>query len=166
MFAGFAAKEGVAMDRSLKLRKVTPQDMDLLFCWANDDTVRANAFHTEKIPYENHVQWFEKMMSDAAVYQYILYDGDVPIGQVRLVDEDGDALIDYSVAAAHRGKGYGLELLRLLCQQLETDKMTSVTKLVGQVKYQNQASARVFEKAGFHKILLPEYIQYEKEVSR
>ncbi len=44
------------------------------------------------------------MMSDAAVYQYILYDGDVPIGQVRLADEDGDALIDYSVAAAHRGK--------------------------------------------------------------
>ena len=66
------------MDRSLKLRKVTPQDMDLLFCWANDDTVRANAFHTEKIPYENHIQWFEKMISDAAVYQNILYDGDVP----------------------------------------------------------------------------------------
>lgn len=96
------------MDRSLKLRKVTPQDMDLLFCWANDDTVRANAFHTEKIPYENHIQWFEKMMSDAAVYQYILYDGDVPIGQVRLADEDGDALMITVSRQRTGGKGMGL----------------------------------------------------------
>ncbi|MDE7185188.1 MAG: GNAT family N-acetyltransferase, partial [Lachnospiraceae bacterium] len=71
---------GMAMDRRLWLRKVKPCDMDLLFRWANDETVRANAFHTEKIPYENHVQWFEKMMADATVYQYILCDGTVSVG--------------------------------------------------------------------------------------
>lgn len=157
---------GVALDRKLQLRKVQPCDMDLLFRWANDDTVRANAFHTEKIPYENHVQWFEKMMADASVYQYILCDGNVPIGQIRLTDEEGAALIDYSVAPMHRGKGYGTELLRLLCRQLYIDRITNVTKLIGQVKYQNQASARVFEKSGFRKTMLPEYIQYEKEMSR
>ena len=156
----------MAMDRRLWLRKVKPCDMDLLFRWANDETVRANAFHTEKIPYENHVQWFEKMMADATVYQYILCDGTVSVGQIRLTVEEGEALIDYSVAPAYRGKGYGAELLRLLCQQLDIDKITSVTKLIGQVKYQNQASAKVFEKSGFRKTMLPAYIQYEKEMSR
>ena len=39
------------MDRRLQLRRAKPQDMDLLYRWANDYTVRANAFHTEKIPY-------------------------------------------------------------------------------------------------------------------
>lgn len=155
------------MDKRLQLRRAKPQDMDLLYCWANDDTVRANAFHTEKIPYENHVQWFRKMMVDASVYQYILCDGGLAVGQIRLtVDRNGEALIDYSIASLYRGKGYGTSLLRLLCQQLDTDQITDVTKLIGQVKYQNQASARVFEKSGFHKTKLPEYIQYEKERSR
>ncbi len=71
------------MDRRLQLRRAKPQDMDLLYRWANDDTVRANAFHTEKIPYEHHVQWFQKMMADASVCQYILYDGDLAVGQIR-----------------------------------------------------------------------------------
>ncbi|MDE7183906.1 MAG: GNAT family N-acetyltransferase, partial [Lachnospiraceae bacterium] len=88
------------------------------------------------------------------------------VGQIRLTVEEGEALIDYSVAPAYRGKGYGAELLRLLCQQLDIDKITSVTKLIGQVKYQNQASAKVFEKSGFRKTMLPAYIQYEKEMSR
>ena len=144
------------MDRRLQLRRAKPQDMDLLYRWANDDTVRANAFHTEKIPYEHHVQWFQKMMADASVCQYILYDGDLAVGQIRLTaGNDGEALIDYSIAS-----------LCLLCQKLDTDKISNVTKLIGQVKYQNQASARVFEKSGFHKTKLPEYIQYEKERSR
>ena len=155
------------MDRRLQLRRAKPQDMDLLYRWANDDTVRANAFHTEKIPYEHHVQWFQKMMADASVCQYILYDGDLAVGQRRLTaGNDGEALIDYSIASLYRGKGYGTSLLCLLCQKLDTDKISNVTKLIGQVKYQNQASARVFEKSGFHKTKLPEYIQYEKERSR
>ena len=36
----------------LSLREVTAKDMDLLYEWANDPTVRQNAFHTEPIPYE------------------------------------------------------------------------------------------------------------------
>ncbi len=138
------------MDRRLQLRRAKPQDMDLLYRWANDDTVRA-----------------KKMMADASVCQYILYDGDLAVGQIRLTaGNDGEALIDYSIASLYRGKGYGTSLLCLLCQKLDTDKISNVTKLIGQVKYQNQASARVFEKSGFHKTKLPEYIQYEKERSR
>ncbi len=40
----------------LHLRQVCLADRELLFEWANDDTVRANAFHTEKIPYTDHIK--------------------------------------------------------------------------------------------------------------
>lgn len=149
---------------SLQLRRAVRADRDLLFGWANDDAVRANAFHTEKIPYEKHVVWFDKMMADASVHQYILDDDGVPVGQIRLNVEDSAAYIDYSVAPDQRGKGYGIRLLRLLRTQLTADGIPCVTKLVGQVKYGNEASARAFEKCGFDKKELPECIQYEQNM--
>ena len=56
----------------LSLREVTAKDMDLLYEWANDPTVRQNAFHTEPIPYENHKMWFAKNLADREVLMYIL----------------------------------------------------------------------------------------------
>lgn len=146
---------------SLYLRKADYADRDLLFRWANDSTVRQNAFHTEQIPYENHVKWFEKIMADKSVHQYILCEGEIPAGQIRLNIEGNEALIDYSIAVENRGKGYGSEMLWLLQEQMITDKISNVIKLIGQVKHENPASARVFEKCGFVKKEMTEYIQYE-----
>lgn len=146
---------------SLQLRRACQADMDLLFQWANDPTVRKNAFHTEQIPYENHIKWFAKMMADASVYQYLLCDGALPIGQIRLNIEENEAVIDYSISAENRGKGYGSQLLRMIPKQVIQDKITGVTKIVGQVKYGNTASARAFERCGYHKKEMQEYIQYE-----
>lgn len=149
---------------SLQLRKADRTDMNMLFRWANDDTVRTNAFHPEKIPYEEHIKWFEKMMADQSVHQYIFCDGETPVGQIRLNVEGSVALIDYSIAADQRGKGYGSEMLRALSVRLDMDKISNITKIVGQVKYENAVSARTFEKCGFLRKNLPEYIQYEKSV--
>lgn len=146
---------------SLYLRKAKDADRDLLFGWANDSVVRQNAFHTEQIPYENHVKWFQEMMTDQNVYQYILCEREMPIGQIRLNIEGEEAFIDYSIAAPNRGKGYGCEMLRLLQAQMIADKISNVIKIIGQVKYENTASARVFEKCGFDKKEMTEYIQYE-----
>lgn len=151
---------------SLWLRKAAYADRDLLFGWANDDTVRANAFHTEKIPYEKHVIWFEKMMTDPSVYQYILYDGGTPVGQIRLNVENSEAIVGYSIAADQRGKGYGSRMLRMLQTQIGADQTAHVTKIVGLVKYGNIASARTFERCAFLRKDLPEYIQYEKKVAK
>lgn len=149
---------------SLQLRRACRADMDILFQWANDPTVRRNAFHTEQIPYENHVKWFEKMMADASVYQYLLYDGELPIGQIRLSVEKNEGVIDYSISTENRGKGYGSKLLRLIEAEVIQEQITDVIKLIGQVKYENTASARAFEKCGYHKTELPQYIKYELTV--
>ena len=149
---------------ALHLRSVCQADMDVLFAWANDDLVRKNAFHTEKIPYENHVKWFSKMMADESVYQYILCEGECPIGQIRLNIKNGEAVIDYSICAVGRGNGYGSKLLDMIRKQVISDKIPDVTKLVGQVKYENTASARAFERCGFTRTEMPDYIQFAFEI--
>ena len=150
---------------SLRLRKADYSDVDLLYRWVNDDAVRANAFHTEKIPYEDHVRWFEKMMANVSVYQYILCEDEMPVGQIRMSVEQGEAFIDYSVSSDQRHKGYGSEMLRMVQEQMIADQITCVTKLVGQVKHENYASAKAFERCGFLKKEMSEYIQYEKKLT-
>lgn len=149
---------------SAVLKRACYADMDLLFQWANDSQVRKNAFHTEQIPYEEHVKWFEKMMKDLSVYQYLLYEDDIPIGQIRLNVEGGAAMIDYSISAGYRGKGYGSRMLCLIEEQVAKDKLTDITTLIGQVKYENTASAHAFEKCGYRRQDRPEFIQYERTV--
>ena len=138
---------------SLQLRRAEHADRDLLFGWANDDAVRANAFHTEKIPYEKHVVWFDKMMADASVHQYILCDGGTPVGQIRLNVEGSEAYVDYSIAAD-------------LQAMLAGGQIPHAARIVGQVKYGNDASARAFERCGFLRKDLPGYMQYEQDVVR
>lgn len=152
------------IDMGLWLRKATWEDMDLLYQWANDAEVRKNAFHMEKIPYEDHKKWFGKVMEDERIYQYILCDDAVPIGQIRLNIDEAVALISYSISAKYRGKGYGSKMLQLAEHQIAINKIPYVTKLVGQVKYENLASARVFEKCGYVKQEMSQYIQYEKQM--
>lgn len=147
----------------LWLRKANWEDLDLLYQWANEPAVRRNAFHTEQIPYEDHVKWYHTMMTNPTTYQYLLCVENIPVGQIRLNVEDSEALISYSVAADQRGKGYGIVLLRLVQSQIQVDKISSVTKLKGLVKYGNTASMRAFEHCGYSRTEQPEYIQYTKQ---
>ena len=146
----------------LYLRESTEEDMDLLYEWANDPVVRRNAFHTEAIPYETHVKWFRQMLENKTVHQYILCRAEEPVGQIRLNIEDGTGLIDYSVAPKQRGKGLGAVLLELVKEKAgETE---TVTRLMGQVKNENIASVRTFEKCGYQKTEEKSYITFVYEL--
>jgi RimJ/RimL family protein N-acetyltransferase len=145
---------------NLSLRKATYEDMDLLFKWANDKAVRCNAFNSTPIPYENHVKWFNKVMSDNTVLQLIMCDEDKPVGQIRLNIEDGKAYIDYSISNDKRGQGLGVEMIKLLRVNV-AGVHCPFKSLIGQVKYDNTASAKTFEKCGFSRTYKEQYIEYE-----
>lgn len=81
------------MGEHIYLRKATPEDMKMLFDWANDEDVRRNSFNSNKITWEEHKVWFERLMKDENQYQYILMVDDIPAGQIRLSCEDGKAEI-------------------------------------------------------------------------
>ena len=79
------------MDGKLFLRKVTENDMLMLFKWANDPDVRKNAFHSETITLEEHTNWFNKLIMDDSQYQYILMCDDIAVGQIRLSVENNNS---------------------------------------------------------------------------
>lgn len=143
------------MSAALRLRPTVADDMMLYFMWVNDPAVRAGAFQSAAIPLATHRAWFARALADADVSMWVLLADDVPVGQVRLTFAEAsavtagqraarEALIDYSVAAAARGHGYGCAMLALVEQELPAGTM-----LVGQVKEENSASRRTFLALGY-----------------
>ena len=131
----------------ISLRRAVSADDKLLFAWANDIDVRKNAFEQHEISWEEHTQWFRRKLSDKDCYIYIASVNDRPVGQIRLDIEDNRALIDYSVDAASRGRGYGS---KMLAQALALPGLP-IDFFLACVKDGNTASAKAFEKCGFQK---------------
>jgi RimJ/RimL family protein N-acetyltransferase len=136
-----------------QLRRATASDTALYFTWANDPTVRQNAIHSEPIAWNTHVAWFERRLQDPDTYLYVLSTATgEPLGQVRVeFNAPGEpGIIDYSVAPTFRGRGLGTVLLRRALQRLRHERPTLAGGAVlGQVKADNKASARVFERLRF-----------------
>lgn len=130
---------------SLYLRKANERDKKILFDWANESETRANSFHQEKISWEEHSGWYDRMMQAEDVLIYIVMDFMKPVGQVRLNIEDDAGRISYSVDEECRGDHLGQKMLALL----EKEAAGKVTRLVAEVKPDNLASRRNFEKLGY-----------------
>jgi UDP-2,4-diacetamido-2,4,6-trideoxy-beta-L-altropyranose hydrolase len=133
----------------LHLRPAQQSDSRLLWEWANDSGVRAAAFSSAPIPWEQHVLWFTSKMRDPACRILIAEDGQGrAVGQFRMdwrTSDDAD--IDVSLSTECRGAGYGRALIDLGVSHALAERRAS--RLHAWVKPENQASRRSFELAGF-----------------
>lgn len=131
--------------QSLNLRKATLEDKYLLYWWANDETVRSNAFQREYFSSNQHDRWYKQALANDNIIIYVLVSDNVPVGQVRLqYDDNGTCLIDYSIAVEQRGNGYGKKILQLVEQEV-----MGGTTLLGQVVDSNIASHNIFRSLGY-----------------
>ncbi len=136
------------MEGNIYLRRADREDVELFFRWVNEPAVRENSFNTESIPWESHRKWFEKVLTDDGVRIYVLMQDNLPVGQVRLVFEDGKWQINYSIASSYRGQGYGKIILQLVENEL-IGKGHTGEKFFAEVKAHNTASQRIFNSLGY-----------------
>ena len=106
------------------LRKATIEDRDLLFQWANDPLVRKNSFSTAEIAYEEHVDWYNRVLDREDCIQYIYMDGEYPVGQARITLNGDSAEIGYSICEEMRSRGYGQKLLALISEKVLNFRMS------------------------------------------
>lgn len=142
------------------LREALQSDIELLYEWANDPIVRQNSFQTEKIPYDTHRQWFERMIKNKNIVQYILMDSKEPVGQIRLMIDGNVAEISYSISVHQRQKGYGRLILELILEEVR-HKYPEIKKLIAKVKPTNIASKKLFESEGYDM----KYLCYDLDIN-
>lgn len=144
----------------LKLKRAQRKHCGLLYRWVNEELVRRNSFNTGSVDYEQHKAWFEKVMQSDASLLYIAYtENGLPVGQIRVDIEDRTGVIDYSIDANHRGKGFGKQLLQLAAHMI-TDEKADMDELVGRVKYENLPSQKSFDRAGYTAVRKTGFIEY------
>ncbi|MGD0792422.1 MAG: UDP-2,4-diacetamido-2,4,6-trideoxy-beta-L-altropyranose hydrolase [Terriglobales bacterium] len=134
---------------SLSIRLVEYGDCKLLWEWANDPVVRASAFSSEPIPWDDHVAWFREKLNDRNCRMFVALDASaVPAGQIRF-DQRGasHADVDITVDGRFRGLGYASRLIDLGTNWAFTE--WGLKQLNAFVKPENVASAKAFERAGF-----------------
>ncbi len=143
-----AQRVASAMCVNLRIRPAREDDCHLLWEWANDPQVRANAFSPAPIPWEQHKVWFASKMKDPDCRILVAENNDgKAVGQFRVnwrSDRDGD--IDVSISSESRGAGYGAVLIELGASHILAERGE---RLHAFVKVENQASRRAFEDAGF-----------------
>lgn len=78
---------------STYLKAATEKDINLLFEWTNDPSVRQNSFNSAPIPFEDHQRWFHRVLNDPNTFLYILYDAEVPSAKSGWINQKTEVLL-------------------------------------------------------------------------
>lgn len=130
------------------LKKAAKDDMLLLYHWANDEDVRNHSFSSNFIEIEAHKAWFYNKLNSPQCDIFIYYMDTVPVGQIRLEYKENSACISYSIDKKYRGQGHGKKILEL-AEKKVLEERREIAYFYGEVKSDNIASRKVFDKLGY-----------------
>lgn len=134
----------------MEVRRATTADAARLLAWANDPDTRAASFRSSPISPEEHAAWLTRTLTMPTRRLLVGMLGDEPIGQVRLdVIAPGEAEVGIAIAPDRRGQGLGAGLLAAAVATGRRDPALAVERFIARVRIENQASIRLFERAGF-----------------
>ena len=136
------------MGDSLRLRRATMDDADIILEWVNDPLDRANSFDSRMISREEHLAWMRDSLDDPTRFLYILEDDGVPVGHIKLYREGDRADLGYCIAPSCRGRGYARTMLRLLVDAVHVED-AGIKTIVASVKHQNEASIKALLGNGY-----------------
>lgn len=126
------------------LRPATSGDEDLFFQWRQDDEAGARWWEGERVEFANHLCWFRERVDNAVVGLWVAEHHGVPVGSAR-IDSSGEITVD--VAKDHRGRGFGVEIIRNVSRQAIW--RFGHQRVKAMVDDSNLAAMRAFEKAGY-----------------
>lgn len=132
----------------VSLRKATIEDAKLLYLWATDPVVREGSFNSDTFSDESHVKWFKKQLNNKNCDIFMCSIDKRLVGQTRLYYEDDKAIINYSICSEERKKGYASLMIKEVMKKVTFGKR-KINTFVGEVKPENIASIKVFEKLKF-----------------
>lgn len=143
-------------DLALTLEFATENDIELYFDWANDTQTRAQSFTSKPILWKEHTQWFTKRIQSSEHVFYKAKISESDVGQIRYDLTEYNAMINYSVDEDFRGFGIGSLLIEKTIA-LISSYYKEEFDIIGFVKHENIASAKVFRKLGFEEFEASEF---------
>ena len=132
----------------LIVRQAVESDSEQFLAWRNDPLVVASSFTEGRIETADHQRWFLRKLANANCGLYVVESEAEPAGQFRFDIDGPEAMINYSLGAAFRGRGLATESMMRAITAFHNDH-ADVNHLAALVKPDNVASCRIFEKLHF-----------------
>jgi RimJ/RimL family protein N-acetyltransferase len=123
------------------VRRATAGDALDVLAWRNDATTRAMSRISDVVDEAAHLAWFGHALEDHARVLLIGEEGGAKVGMVR-IDWGAESEISININPAFRGRGRGGALLAKALAYIEG-------AVLAEIKPENVASQRLFERAGF-----------------
>lgn len=142
-------------------------DSDDLFQWRNDPQTRAASISTAEVSWNDHEKWFEATLDSKSRTIYIaIDDGGSKLGMCRFDALPEGTEVSINLNPAVRGRGLASGVLSECIDKYRVD-FSKVQLLIAQIREENLASVRVFEKSGFkYKSSEAGVARYEFEVAK
>ena len=134
----------------LQLLNCIPENKEshFLYDWRNDPHTREMSNNQAIISWEEHCEWFCRVVRNPNTTLLIAQLNHTPIGMIRFDRQSNKAAeISINLAPAFRGKGFGLQLLKTACKYAFEN--LKLEQLYAEIKPENKASLQIFKKAGF-----------------
>lgn len=131
----------------VQLRRARTDDASAVWKWNDDPTARAVSLSPEPIPWPTHEAWFAARLADPACRLWIVQAAGQPCGIVRIDRGDRQGVVSIALAPEARGQGIGAEALAIACQRYFGE--TGDAAIEALILPENEASQRVFARAGF-----------------
>ena len=135
-----------------------------IWLWRNDPLTRAMFREYDYVEWNSHKKWYSKMLKDRG--HLLLYGllGENGIGMVRFDRLNKDiAEVSINLSPDYRKKGLSSALLLKGCK-VAFEKL-GVMKLFAEIKKDNFASQKAFEKIGFLKVEEEKSIYFHYELT-
>ncbi|RKM54264.1 N-acetyltransferase [Butyrivibrio sp. X503] len=139
----------------VSIRKITPDDTELIVKWRNNERVRNNFVYKEIFTKEIHENWFKTKIMTGEVEQFIICENDKdyrPVGSVYFRDIDRkEGTAEYGIFIGEDdavGKGYGSEIALMA---LSYAKEIGLKRVYLKAFTYNEIAIRSYSKAGFVK---------------
>jgi len=133
---------------SLLFRQASERDCERLFRWVNSqDSLEAKVKTLEPIRREVHERWFRASLESEVRRIWILELEGRAVGQARLEKTGAGVEQDLYLEPRFRRQGFALRAMRFMREQASFLWPGSV--LWARVRFENEASAKLCEKAGY-----------------
>lgn len=142
----------------IELRNATLGDCRLIYTWQLQPQVRLFARNKSIPTWEEHSSWFETKLEEQESNFYIIEESSTPVGVVRLDPNEQTSQFEISIYLSEGADGRGIASHALALAR----KAHPELDLLAVVLKGNEASHKLFNRAGYQKISEDSYLNAGK----
>jgi len=136
------------MSNIINLTNAGTTDINDIFEWRNHPDIRKNFFNQELLSWEEHEKWFMAKLKDPDTTIYMAHYRNEKVGAIRFEANDSVIKTSLMLNPDFLGKGFGSKVIKIGVEEFIKDKNPKES-LIAEIKKDNLASIKAFEKAGF-----------------